>query len=139
MISFRNQQFFQIYFSVGSKQRASTTLDFEHVFRYSVFSLFIAQFNPVCSYIFMCVTFQPSDFLFCSKLAASSSVHPFFCPTVASNFFYSSLDECLTNLWTLPTFSKLANMTREDLNSPVTAAATAQVKLCPYDEEEPHI
>ncbi len=30
-------------------------------------------------------------------------------------------------------------MTREDLNSPVAAAATAQVKLFPYDEEEPHI
>jgi hypothetical protein len=54
-------------------------------------------------------------------------------------FFYYSWDECPTNLWTLPTFSELANMTREDLNSPVTAAATAQVKLCPYDEEEPHI
>jgi hypothetical protein len=25
------------------------------------------------------------------------------------------------------------------LTSPVAAAATAQVKLCPYDEEEPHI
>jgi hypothetical protein len=31
------------------------------------------------------------------------------------------------------------NMTREDLTSPVAAAATSQVKLCPYDEEEPHI
>jgi phenylalanine-4-hydroxylase len=30
-------------------------------------------------------------------------------------------------------------MTREDLTSPVAAAATAQVKLCPYDEEEQHI
>ncbi len=30
-------------------------------------------------------------------------------------------------------------MNLEDLTSPVTAAATAQVKLCPYDEEEPHI
>ncbi len=30
-------------------------------------------------------------------------------------------------------------MTREDLNSAVAAAATAQVKLCPFDEEEPHI
>jgi hypothetical protein len=30
-------------------------------------------------------------------------------------------------------------MTREDLTFPVTAAATSQVKLCPYDEEEPHI
>jgi hypothetical protein len=59
---------------------------------------------------------------------------------VASNFFKnSSWDECPTNLWTLPTFSELANMTREDLNSPVAAAATAQVKLCPYDKEEPHI
>jgi hypothetical protein len=30
-------------------------------------------------------------------------------------------------------------MTREDFTSPVAAAATSQVKLCPYDEEEPHI
>ncbi len=30
-------------------------------------------------------------------------------------------------------------MTRDDLAAPVAAAATAQVKLCPYDEEEPHI
>ncbi len=30
-------------------------------------------------------------------------------------------------------------MTRNDLTSPVAAAATSQVKLCPYDEEEPHI
>jgi hypothetical protein len=30
-------------------------------------------------------------------------------------------------------------MSRHDLVSPVTAAATAQVKLCPYNEEEPHI
>ncbi len=30
-------------------------------------------------------------------------------------------------------------MTREDLTFPVTTAATAQVKLGPYNEEEPHI
>jgi hypothetical protein len=30
-------------------------------------------------------------------------------------------------------------MTREDLTHPVTVAATTQVKLFPYDEEEPHI
>ncbi len=30
-------------------------------------------------------------------------------------------------------------MTREDLTHPVAVAATTQVKLCPYDEEEPHI
>ncbi len=29
-------------------------------------------------------------------------------------------------------------MTSDDLTSPVAAAATAQVKLSPYDEEEPH-
>ncbi len=29
-------------------------------------------------------------------------------------------------------------MSRDDLTTPVAAAATAQVKLCPYDEEEPH-
>jgi hypothetical protein len=30
-------------------------------------------------------------------------------------------------------------MSRDDLATPVAAAATAQVKLFPYDEEEPHI
>jgi hypothetical protein len=30
-------------------------------------------------------------------------------------------------------------MTRDDLATLVAAEATAQVKLCPYDEEEPHI
>jgi hypothetical protein len=30
-------------------------------------------------------------------------------------------------------------MTREDLTHPVAVAATTQVELCPYDEEEPHI
>jgi hypothetical protein len=30
-------------------------------------------------------------------------------------------------------------MSHDDLTHPVAAAATAQVKLCPYDEEEPHI
>jgi hypothetical protein len=66
------------------------------------------------------------------------SVRSFFCPTVATNS-YSSWDECPSNLWTLPTFSELSNMTRDDLTTPVAAAATTQVKLCPYDEEEPHI
>ncbi len=48
-------------------------------------------------------------------------------------------DECPSNLWTLPAFFELSNMTRDDLTTPVTAAATTQVKLCLYDEEEPHI
>jgi hypothetical protein len=57
---------------------------------------------------------------------------------VATNSI-SSWDECSSNLWTLPAFSELSNMSRDDLTHPVAAAATAQVKLCPYDEEEPHI
>ncbi len=39
-------------------------------------------------------------FLSSSKLATPSSICPFFCPTVASNF-YSSWDEGLPNLWAL--------------------------------------
>jgi hypothetical protein len=53
--------------------------------------------------------------------------------------FLFFLREYPSNLWTLPTFSEASNMSREDLTAPVDAAATAQVKLCPYDEEEPHI
>ncbi len=30
-------------------------------------------------------------------------------------------------------------MALNDLVQPVAAAVTSQVKLCPYDEEEPHI
>jgi hypothetical protein len=51
---------------------------------------------------------------------------------VATNFD-SSWDECPTNLWTLPAFSKPPNMTRDDLTTPV--AATTQVELCPYTVE----
>jgi hypothetical protein len=57
---------------------------------------------------------------------------------VASNS-YSSWDERPSELWTLPIFSELANMNCDNLTSPVAAAATAQFKLCPYDEEEPLI
>jgi hypothetical protein len=56
-----------------------------------------------------------------------------------ATIFFSSWGECPANLWTLPTFSEPSNMTQDDLTTPVAAAATAQVKLCPYDEEEPHI
>jgi hypothetical protein len=39
----------------------------------------------------------------------------------------------------LPAFSELSNMTQDDLTTPVAAAATTQVKPCPYDEKESHI
>jgi hypothetical protein len=51
------------YFPLVSKQRATTTLDFEHIFCCSQFSrCSLAEFNPICSYIFVRVTFQPIDF-----------------------------------------------------------------------------
>ncbi len=53
--------------------------------------------------------------------------------------FCSSWDNSPANLWILQTFSDPQNMKRDDLTAPVAAAATSQVKLCPYDEEEPHI
>jgi hypothetical protein len=58
--------------------------------------------------------------------------------TVAA-IFCSSWDECPTNLWTLPVFSDFPNMAPNDLVQPVAAAVTSQVKLCPYNKEEPHI
>jgi hypothetical protein len=61
-----------------------------------------------------------------------------FCLIVAATF-YSSWDECPTNLWTLPVFSNISNMAPNDLVQPVAATVTSQLKLCPYNEEEPHI
>jgi hypothetical protein len=103
-----------------------------HILYQVILTLFIT--------LFLCVSHYNLhfDFLSCCKLATPSSIRPVFCPTVASNS-YSSWDECPSNLWTLLTVSELANMTRDNLTSPVTAAATAQFKLCPYNEEEPHI
>jgi hypothetical protein len=75
------------------------------------------------------------QFDFCFNPAIPFSICSFFRPTVATNS-YSSWDECLSNLWTLPTFSEISNMSRDDLTTPVDTAATAQVKLCPYNEEE---
>jgi hypothetical protein len=83
----------------------------------------------------VCVTFH--------ILVLFQTYHTFVSSSILSPYsgfhFYSSWEECPANLWTLPTFSDLANMTRDDLISPVAAAATAQVKLFPYNEEEPHI
>jgi hypothetical protein len=53
--------------------------------------------------------------------------------------FYSSWDEYPSNLWTLSAFSEISTLTHDGLTHPVAAAATAQVKLCPYDEQEPHV
>jgi hypothetical protein len=52
--------------------------------------------------------------------------------------FVSSWDD-LSTLWISPVFSVSPNMSQNDLVPPFTAAATTQVKLCRYNEEEPHI
>ncbi len=75
-ILLRNQQLlFKFILSVGIKQRAITTLDSEHVTHCSYFFVvllrsfqphfYFGYLNLVCSYIFVCVTFQPL-FDFCS-------------------------------------------------------------------------
>jgi hypothetical protein len=57
---------------------------------------------------------------------------------VAASFFFS-WDDGLSTLWISPAFSVPSNMAQNDLVQPVAVAATSQVKLCHYDEEEPHI
>ncbi len=112
-ISFRNQQFLFKFIFLLEVSRKTTTLDFEHVTRYLYFSLFSCAVATLFALTFLCVSHSSLQLImFCSKLATPL---------------------------TLPTFSKLANMSCDDLTSPVAAAATAQVKLCPYNEEEPHL
>jgi hypothetical protein len=53
--------------------------------------------------------------------------------------FFSSWDEGLSTLWISSAFSVPSNMSQNDLVQPVAAGATTQVKLCPCDEEKPHI
>jgi hypothetical protein len=53
--------------------------------------------------------------------------------------FCSSWEDSLSTLWISPAFSVPSNMAQNDLVQPVEAAATSQVKLCPYNEVEPHI
>ncbi len=116
-ISFRNQQFFPklIFFLLEVNRELPQRLTLKTSLVVHSFSIVLLHsFNPVCSYIFVCVAFQPIDFVLfqtCHIFVNSSILK------VASNF-YSSWEECPTNLWTLPTFSDLANMTREDLTSP---------------------
>ncbi len=53
----------QIHFSAGSKQRATTTLDFEHIF--VALSFLVVRLHSLTLFaraFFVCVTFQPFDF-----------------------------------------------------------------------------
>jgi hypothetical protein len=105
----------------------------------SIFVIHLRSFNPVCSYIFSCVAFQPTNFCSVQNLPHFRQFVHSFTLQCLPTFTLLPRDKCPTNLWTFPTISDLANMTREDFTSPVAVAATAQVKLCPYNEEEPHI
>jgi hypothetical protein len=53
--------------------------------------------------------------------------------------FFSSWDEGLSTLWISLAFSVSSNIAHIHLIQPVAEAATSQVKLCPYNEEKPHI
>ncbi len=64
----------------------------------------------------------------------------FFCSIlmVASPFFVSSWNSPAV-VWAAPSFVLSENMSHSDNVQTIAAAATSQVKLCPYDEEEPAI
>ncbi len=93
--------------------------------------------TPACCFYFLCVTFQPtvlSSVLTLLSFISSSILLPY--SGYQLLFFLGrvpikSLD--------LASFSKLSNMTQDDLTTAVAVAATTQVKLCPFNEEDPHI
>jgi hypothetical protein len=58
---------------------------------------------------------------------------------VSARFFYSPWEDLNLTTWAAPTFTTSPNMSLEVGQPVVAAAATTQVKLCPYDEEEPAI
>jgi hypothetical protein len=57
---------------------------------------------------------------------------------VTSGFFYSPWEDLHLATWAATTFTTSNNMSVE-VGQPVAAASTTQVKLCPYDEEEPAV
>ncbi len=83
----------------------------------------------------MCVAFQPAIDFFRFQTCHTSSIRPFFFLTVASNF-YSSWTKCTTNLWTLLTFSKHANMSHDKLTNDrylVDTGATLCIVPCSHN------
>jgi hypothetical protein len=55
---------------------------------------------------------------------------------VASPFLHSSWEQFPSIAWAAPTFEFPENMPETDNGQTVAAAASTQIKLCPYDEEE---
>jgi hypothetical protein len=58
---------------------------------------------------------------------------------VASPFLVSSWVNFPAVAWAAPSFVFSQNGSHSDYAQTIAAAATSQVKLCPYDEEEPAI
>ncbi len=58
---------------------------------------------------------------------------------MVSLFLLSSWEQFPAIPWAAPSFFFSHNMSVTDNGQTVAAAATSQVKLCPYDEEEPAI
>ncbi len=58
---------------------------------------------------------------------------------MALPFLHSSWEQFPSIAWAAPTFDFPENMPATDNGQTVVVAASTQVKLCPYDEEEPAI
>ncbi len=58
---------------------------------------------------------------------------------VSARFFYSPWEDQNLTTWAAPTFTTSPNISLKEGQPVVMAVATTQVKLCPYDEEEPVI
>ncbi len=71
-------------------------------------------FNTARHFYFECVTFQPTTSFSVLSPTLLLSVRSLFCPSVPTNSF-SSWDKWPSNLWTLPAFSELSNITRDSL------------------------
>jgi hypothetical protein len=59
--------------------------------------------------------------------------------TIDSQFLRSSWEQFPSIAWAAPTFYFPENMPETDTGQIIAAAASTQVKLCPYNEEEPAI
>ncbi len=87
--------------------------------------------------IFLCVSHSNLLFFVLFQIHHPSSIRPFLLPYSGFQFLFF-VGRVPNKPLDFANISDLANMTLEDLTAPVAAAAT-QVKLCPYNEEEPHI
>jgi hypothetical protein len=134
---FRNQQFLFTFIFLLEVNRATTTLDVENVTRCSYLSLIsYPVLNPIALIFFLCRIPIYSWFFVPNfpHFVNSSILLPY------SGFkFLFFLGQVPNKPLDFPNLFRTRQHIPWQFDPPVTAAATAQVKLCPYDEEEPHI